>query len=88
MDTRKMPEVIIYTTKTCPKCELLKKALKESGVDFKTTDMSTPEALTELRINGIFTLTAPVLQVDEEFLTHDELFNGMEIKREALDNLL
>lgn len=83
-----MSEVTIYTTKTCPKCELLKRALKERGVAFKTTDMSTPEALTELRVNGIFTLTAPVLQVDEEFLTHDELFNGMEIKREALDNLL
>jgi glutaredoxin len=88
MDARKMPEVIIYTTKTCPKCEMLKRALKESGVVFKTTDMSTPEALTELRVNGVFTLTAPVLQIDEEFLTHEELFNGMEVKRETLENLL
>ncbi|MBC7084845.1 MAG: NrdH-redoxin [Methanomethylovorans sp.] len=83
-----MPEVIIYTTKTCPKCELLKVALKERGVVFKTTDMSTPEALTELRINGVFTLTAPVLQIGEEFFTHDDLFNGMEIKRDVLDNLV
>jgi glutaredoxin len=83
-----MAEVTIYTTKTCPKCELLKKTLKESGVSFKTTDMSTPEALTELRVNGVFTLTAPVMQIDEEFLTHDELFNGMEVKREVFDNLL
>ena len=40
----KMSEITIYTTSTCPKCELLKQALKESGVIFKTTDMSTPEA--------------------------------------------
>ncbi|MGB3908484.1 MAG: glutaredoxin domain-containing protein [Methanomethylovorans sp.] len=83
-----MSEITIYTTSTCPKCELLKQALKESGVIFKTTDMSTPEALTELRVNGVFTLTAPVLQIDEEFLTHEELFNGMEVKREVFENLL
>jgi hypothetical protein len=39
-------------------------------------DMSTPEALTELRINGVFTLSAPVLQAGEDFYTVDELFSG------------
>lgn len=83
-----MVEVTIYTTKTCPKCEILKKALKEKGVDFKIADMSTPEALTELRVNGVFTITAPVLQIDDGFLTHEELFTGMELKNETIENLL
>ena len=38
--------------------------------------MTTPEALTELRINGVFTLSAPVLQADETFYTVEELFSG------------
>ena len=38
--------------------------------------MSTPEALTELRINGVFTLSAPVLQADDKFYTVEELFSG------------
>jgi len=38
--------------------------------------MSTPEALTELRINGVFTLSAPVLQADDNFYTVEELFSG------------
>ena len=38
--------------------------------------MSTPEALTELRINGVFTLSAPVLQVEENFYTVEDLFTG------------
>lgn len=83
-----MTEVIIYTTKTCPKCEILKKMLQEKGINFKTADMSTPESLTELRVNGVFTLTAPVLQIDDEFLTHNILFNGMDVKYETIEKLL
>jgi len=39
-------------------------------------DMSTPGALTELRINGVFTLSAPVLEADDLFYTVEELFIG------------
>jgi hypothetical protein len=42
--------------------------------------MSTPEALTELRVNGVFTLAAPVLQADDKFYTVDDLFDGDNIK--------
>ncbi len=83
-----MVEVVIYTTKTCPKCEQLKKVLSSKGVSFATADMSTPQALTELKFNGVFTMTAPVLQIGDEFLTHKELFNGPEVNLEALVNLI
>ncbi len=70
----------VYTTNTCPRCEQLKKALTASGIKFENMDMATPEALTELRINGVFTLSAPVLQVDDIFYTIDDLFDGERIK--------
>ncbi len=70
----------IYSTKACPKCEQLKKVLANSDIRFETIDMATPEALTELRINGVFTLSAPVLQVDDSFYTTDDLFEGEKIK--------
>jgi hypothetical protein len=38
--------------------------------------MGTPEALTELRINGVFTLSAPVLQEEDNFYTLEDLFSG------------
>lgn len=50
--------------------------------------MSTPEALTELRFNGVFTVTAPVLQINSEFLTHDEIFRGEEVNPEKLRGIL
>lgn len=66
----------VYSTKSCPKCEQLKAALGKAGIAFESIDMSTPEALTELRINGVFTLSAPVLQAEEKFYTVDDLFTG------------
>ena len=70
----------VYTTKTCPRCEQLKSRLKSWGAEFKSVDMATPEALTELRINGVFTLAAPVLQAGDKFYTVEELFEGEALK--------
>jgi glutaredoxin len=73
-------ECKVYSTKSCPKCEQLKAALTKTKVQFEVLDMATPIALTELRINGVFTLAAPVLQVEERFYTIDELFDGDKLK--------
>lgn len=70
----------IFSTKTCPKCEQLKNTLKKNNIEFKEVDISTPESLTELAVNGIFTLSAPVLQVNQNFYTIKELFNGEVLK--------
>lgn len=66
----------VYSTPSCPRCEQLKAALVRAGIAYDNMDMSTPESLTELRINGVFTLSAPVLQADDKFYTVDELFSG------------
>jgi glutaredoxin len=66
----------IFSTKTCPKCEQLKNELKKNNIQFEEVDMSTPESLTELAINGVFTLSAPVLQIEKHFYTAKDLFEG------------
>jgi glutaredoxin len=81
-----MSKVVIYTTDTCPKCKLLKKYFELMRVQYEEADMSTPEALTELRFNNIFSLTAPVLQVDNTFLTAEQIFDGNAV-REEIDTL-
>ena len=83
-----MPEIIVYTTQMCPKCDQLKKVLKSSNVSFKEADMATPESLTELRVNGVFTVTAPVLQIDETFLTYEELFTGEDVNLDSISIIL
>jgi len=69
-----MKNITVYSTPTCPKCEQLKDMLKENNIQFNEIDMSTAEGLTELRINGVFSISAPILQIDEKTLEHDELF--------------
>ncbi|MGV8174914.1 MAG: glutaredoxin family protein [Methanothrix sp.] len=69
-------KLIVYSTPTCPRCEQLKSALSKAGISYENQDMSSPEALTELRINGVFTLSAPVLQADDRFYTLEDLFAG------------
>jgi glutaredoxin len=83
-----MAKIIVYTTERCPKCNKLKKFLEANSVPFEVTEMATPEALTELRFNGIFTVTAPVLQINDTFLTHEELFLGEEVNTEKIMGIL
>jgi glutaredoxin-like protein NrdH len=83
-----MAKIIVYTTERCPKCNKLKKFLESSSVPFEVADMATPEALTELRFNGVFTVTAPVLQINDTFLTHEDIFHGEEVNSEKILGIL
>ncbi|MDI6888823.1 MAG: glutaredoxin family protein [Methanocellales archaeon] len=67
-------DVVVYITERCPRCERLKRSLESDGVHYKEVDMTTPAALAELRANGVFTTSAPVLKIGERFLTSKELF--------------
>lgn len=80
--------MIIYTTEVCPKCKMLKSFFQAQNVPYEEMDMSTPEALTELAVNNIFTNVAPVLQVDNTFLTHKDLFDGTAVKEEQILTLI
>ena len=70
----------LFSTEYCPKCLLLKDILTKAEKPFEVVDMSTPESQTELYSSGIFTLSAPVLQIDDKFYTVNEMFNGDKFK--------
>lgn len=81
-------DIKVYTTKICPNCKLVKEFLAAEGEEYREVDITTAEALTELRMNGVFTLTAPVVQIGSEFLTYDELFNGDTLRKEKINELI
>lgn len=66
----------VYTLEFCPHCEVLKSYLDGAGILYHTRDLSTAEALTELRMNGVFVQEAPVLQIGKTFFTSFDLFAG------------
>lgn len=80
------PYITIYETKTCPKCRALEAVMPPGS--FKTVDMSTPCALTELRINGVFATSAPVLRIGDQFYTVEDLFEGENLKTEKVISLV
>jgi glutaredoxin len=79
-----MKIVKIYTTEVCPNCKALKEIISSQEVRYDEINMATPEALTELRMNDVFTTSAPVLQIGDVFLTVNDLFEGDEIKKESI----
>ena len=78
----------IYSTRNCPNCRVLKQFLVNKNVPFTEVDMATPAALTELRMNGVFTMSAPVLQIGNKFHTYNELFAQDRINNSRLQSLL
>ena len=83
-----MQEIQIYSTTNCPNCRVLKQFLENRNIQYKEVNMATPAALTELRMNGVFTMSAPVLQVGSRFFTTKELFSQERIDQSRLDSLL
>lgn len=79
-----MSTIQIYSTSNCPNCRLLKQLLKEKNILYKEIDMATPAGLTELRMNGRYDLSAPILQIGNRFYI---LSDGIIIP-EVLDQVL
>jgi len=78
----------VYTTKICPNCKIVKEFLTAEGETYEEVDITTAEALTELRMQGVFTLVTPVVQVGSTFLTDGDLFNGDELRKDRLKEVI
>jgi arsenate reductase-like glutaredoxin family protein len=81
-------DVRVYTTPRCTRCAQLKRWLRSRGIEFKELDLSDTGVAAELIMRDIFTLSSPILRVDEEFLGPDEMFKGGRLNEEALSDLL
>ncbi len=88
MEGERQNSIIMYTLPVCPNCHLLRQSLKEHNVTFDECDLDSPKSRTALLMNGIFTTTAPVLQVNNRFLTYDQLFEGEKVNIDLIMNLV
>lgn len=81
-------EIRVFTTKICPNCKKVKEFLAAEGEEYVEVDITTAEVLTELRMHGVFTLITPVVQIGPDFLTHNDLFNGDELRKDRIKELI
>ncbi|MBU4076838.1 MAG: glutaredoxin family protein [Euryarchaeota archaeon] len=83
-----MQEIQLYSTTNCPNCRVLKQFFETRNIQYKEVNMATPAALTELRMNNVFTMSAPVLQIGSRFFTTKELFSQEKIDQSRLESFL
>lgn len=59
------PQVIIYTTSTCPDCRALKAWLEREGIAFEERDLTDPKIMAEAKVRtGV--RVAPITLVGEK----------------------
>ena len=83
-----MAIIKVFTTEICPNCKIVKEFLAAEGEAYKEVNITTAEALTELRMQGVFTLVTPVVQVGSTFLAGNDLFNGDELRKERIKEVI
>ncbi len=81
-------KVIVYSATMCGHCLKLKDFLDSNNIAFEEKNIGTAEYLTELRVNGCFSMQAPILRIRERFITDKELFEGEEIRGEVVEEMM
>lgn len=77
--------VIVFSTKKCPNCEVLKKWLKSHKMKFREKDMENPEIMSELIMKDVYSLSTPVLQINDKFLLPTDMFKENKIDEKFLE---
>lgn len=69
---------IVYTMENCPECKRSKRLLKEKGISFVEKDMTDPDVKTDLNMDNIFPMTAPVILFEGNYLmSYSELAEAL-----------
>jgi len=69
-------EVVVYTSRSCHKCAVLKEWLKTSNREFEERDLENVDVMAELVMRDIVVLSAPVIEVDGVVYTESQIFEG------------
>jgi len=63
-----MPKIKVFSTPSCPYCELLKQFLKEKGVEFENIDVSQNEEAQKYILEKTGRMAVPVAEIDGEII--------------------
>ena len=79
--------IVLCTTPTCPRCEMVKDHLRKLSLSWEEIDISTPEGLTNAAIDeGIHTRFAPVIKIGNIIVM--DLFSGDKFNAGFIDGLV
>jgi len=61
-------KVVVYTTKTCAKCPIVKSWLRNKGVEYSERDLTEDNTEQQRIIEATSSMTVPVVEVDGSFV--------------------
>jgi glutaredoxin-like YruB-family protein len=63
-----MAKIIVYSTPTCPYCDMLKNFLKEHNVEFEVVDVSKDREAAKMIVQETKQMGVPVTKIDDEWV--------------------
>ena len=84
----KKKKIVVYTSNGCHKCGVLKNWLMAANRHFEERNLEDADVMAELVMRDIVVLSAPVIEVDEEVFTEDQLFDGDSLSVNKLEGIL
>ena len=71
--------VVVYTSSGCPRCDMLKKWLKNKDADFEEKNLGDVDVMTDLVMRNFVVLSAPAIEIKGVVYTENQIFesNGL-----------
>jgi len=74
-----MPKVKVFSTPSCPYCDLLKQFLKDKGVEFEAIDVSQDEESQNYIMEKTGKIAVPVTEIDGQIVVSFDKAKIMEL---------
>jgi len=71
--------VVVYTSQGCPRCDMLKKWLKNKETNFEEKNLGDSDVMTDLVMRNFVVLAAPAIEIKGVVYTENQIFenNGL-----------
>ena len=68
--------VVVYTSSGCPRCDMLKKWLKNKETHFEEKNLGDSDVMTDLVMRNYVVMSAPAIEINGVVYTDSEIFEG------------
>ena len=68
--------IVVYTTSGCPRCDMLKKWLKNKNTNFEEKNLEDSDVMTDLVMRNFVVLSAPALEINGDVYTDNQIFEN------------
>ena len=79
--------VVVYTTSGCPRCDMLKKWLKNKNTNFEEKNLEDSDVMTDLVMRNFVVQSAPALEINGDVYTDSQIFENSGIVKPTISKM-